>query len=32
MTAQWRVGNSGKPGNIRDYATLEQLVDSGLKK
>jgi len=24
--AQWRASNSGKPGNIRDYATLEQLV------
>jgi len=24
--AQWRADNSGKPGNIRDYATLEQLV------
>jgi len=24
--AQWRAGNSGRPGNIRDYATLEQLV------
>lgn len=23
---EWREGNVGKPGNIRDYATLEQLV------
>jgi len=27
MTAsQWRVENPGKEGNMRDYATLEQLV------
>lgn len=27
MTAkEWRDQNAGKPGNIRDYATLEQLV------
>lgn len=27
MTAkQWRENESGKPGNIRDYATVEQLV------
>jgi phage regulator Rha-like protein len=27
MTAkEWRDNNPGKPGNIRDYATLEQLV------
>jgi len=24
--AQWRASNSGKSGNVRDYATLEQLV------
>jgi hypothetical protein len=24
--AQWRANNPGKPGNIRDYAALEQLV------
>lgn len=23
---EWREANAGKPGNIRDYATLEQLV------
>lgn len=23
---EWRAENAGKPGNIRDYATLEQLV------
>lgn len=23
---QWRAANQGKPGNIRDYATIEQLI------
>jgi len=30
--AQWRAENPGKEGNMRDHATLEQLVGVSLTK